>query len=244
MWLAGNRHAADLLVRHFDMDALDVRLLAAASDEEARQRLRDSLARIVDVAGDNPQIIENLAAKAEQRKRDVDRMRNLGLAVQESVKLALERLGLDVKIIDRGYDFLITDEEDPEDLSAPFEVGKYKVEVKATTTGEPRLTPLQATTAVEDPESFVLCVVDLRNFEGDAHKVDWIITDVSPHCRMISGQSLPIDETLAFVRNAEGSDVPIRNATALRYAVRPDLWANGLDLDQWVRAKFAPGFGS
>lgn len=244
LWLEGNRDGADLLVRHFDMDALDVRLLAAARDEKTRQRLRDGLARIVEVAGDNLQVIEDLVAKAEQRKRDVDRMRNLGLAVQESVKLAMQRLGLKVQDVDRGYDFLVTAvnvrEEDPEDLSAYFEVGEYKVEIKTTTTGEVRLTPLQAATSVADPKSFVLCVVDLRSFEGDVHQVDWTTADVSARCRLASGQSLPIDKTLTFVRDAEGSDVPIRNATALRYAVRPDLWVSGLDLDQWVQDRFAP----
>lgn len=243
-WLAGNPDGADLLVRHFGMDALDVRILAAARDEEARQRLRNNLARIVEVAGDNPQLIEDLIANAEQRKRDVDRMRNLGLAVQKSVKLAMRRRGLKVSPdVDHGYDFLVTAvnvrEEDPEDLSAYFEVGAYMVEVKATTTGEVRLTPLQAATSVDDPGAFVLCVVDLRSFEGNVHQVDWTTADVSARCRLVSGQSLPIDETLTFVRNAEGSDIPIRNATALRYAVRPDLWVTGLDLDQWVVATFA-----
>lgn len=241
-WLEGNPDGADLLLRHFDMDALDVRLLAAARDEVARQRLRDGLARIVEVAGGNPQMIEDLVAKTEQRKRDVDRMRNLGLAVQKGVKLAMESLGLRVQDVDRGYDFLVTAvnvrEEDPEDLSVYFKVGEYKVEVKATTTGEVRLTPLQAATSVADPERFVLCVVDLRTFEGDVHQVDWTTEDVSARCRLVSGQSLPLDETLTFVRNAEESYVPIRNAAALRYAVRPDLWATGLKLDRWVQATF------
>lgn len=171
-------------------------------------------------------------------------MRNLGLAVQESVKHALKRLGLKVKFIDRGYDFHVTTvgdrEEDPEDLSVSFELGGYKVEVKTTTTGEPRLTPLQAETAVNEPRSFVLCVVDLRDFAVDVHQVDWTITDVSAHCRFVSGQSLPIDATLASVRNARGSDVPIRNEIALRYAIGPDLWQRGLDLDTWVRETFVP----
>lgn len=243
LWLEGNRDGADLLVRHFGMDALDVRLLAAASDEEARQRLRGGLARIVEIAGDNPQVIEDLAAKAEQRKRGVVRMRNLGLTVQDSVKQALERLGLQVEFIDRGYDYHVTTvsvrEEDAEDLSASFEFGGYKVEVKTTTTGEARLTPLQAETAVNEPRSFVLCVVDLRDFDGDVHQVDWTTTDVSARCRFVSGQTLPIDATLTSVRNARGSDVPIRNETALRYAVRPDLWQWGLDLDRWVQDAFA-----
>lgn len=242
-WLEGNSHGADLLVQHFDMDALDVRLLAVAQDEAARQQLRDKLARIVAVVNDNPQAITDLLAKVERTKRDVERMRNLGLAVQGSVEIALKKLRLDIDVIDHGYDFLVSAvklrEDDPEDLSAQFEIDKYKLEVKTTTTGEVRLTPLQAATAVQDPDSFVLCVVDLRNFKGDVHQVNWTTTDVSARCRLVSGQNLPIYDTLTYVQIAEGSDVPIRNATALRYAVSSNLWESGMTLDEWVQNAFA-----
>lgn len=70
----------------------------------------------------------------------------------------------------------------------------------------------------------MLWVVDLRSFDADVHQADWTTTDVSAHCRFVSGRNLPIDATLATVRNAQGSHVPIRNETALHYAVRPDLW--------------------
>lgn len=241
-WLDGNRDGADFLVQHFRLDALEVRLLAAAKDEAARQRLRDSLARIVDIVGDNSQLIDDLAFHAEQRSREVDRMRKLGFAVQECVKLAMERHGLRVEEIDHGYDFRVTAvnvrEDDLEDLSASFEVNEYKVEVKTTTTGEARLTPLQATTCAADSGVFVLCVVDLRNFDGDVHKVDWTTADIAHLCRLVSGESLPIGETLTFVRNAEKGEVPVRNVNALRYAVRPDLWESGLDFDEWVQDAF------
>jgi len=130
-------------------------------------------------------------------------------------------------------------DDDPEELSSHFEVAGYKVEVKTTTTGEARLTPLQAATSATEPDMFVLCVVDLRNFEGDVHQVDWATADVSTRCKLTSGREIPIGETLSFVRDAEGSDVPIRNTIALRYAVRPDLWKDGLDFDRWVESAFA-----
>jgi hypothetical protein len=241
-WLEDNSSGADLLVRHFGIDALDVRLLAAASDEEARQRLRDSLARIVEAVGDNSQVIEELAVKAQQHRRDVERMRKLGLAVQESVEVAMRARDLDVEDVDRGYDFYVTPvevrEDDPNDLSSHFEVAGYKVEVKATTTGEARLTPLQAATAADEPDVFVLCVVDLRNFDGDVHQVDWAAEDVSGRCKFMFGRDIPAGETLSFIQHAESSDVPIRNTTALRYAVPPDLWEQGQDIDDWVASAF------
>jgi hypothetical protein len=244
-WLEGNQDGADLLVRHFDMDALDVRLLAVAPDDETRQRLRDGLAKIIEVAGDDPEMIADLAAKAAQRKRDVDQLRNLGISVQLSVKTALSNMGLHVEGDEHGYegyDLLVSAvnvrEEDLDDLSAFFEVGQYKVEVKATTTEEARLTPLQARIAETDAAAFVLCVVDLRAFDGDVHQVDWKTKDVSAYCRFVRGELLPVTKTLAFVRDAERSDVPIRNTTALRYAVRADLWSAGAALEAWVQETF------
>jgi hypothetical protein len=239
-WLQGNPHGADLLVQHFGLDALDVRLLAAASDDETRQQLRNSLARMVEAAGGNSQIIEELVVKAQQRQQDVNLMRKLGLAVQQCVQDALEQRGLHVDPDDYGYDFAVSvNDDDPEELSSQFHIAQYKVEVKTTTTGEPRLTPLQAKTCASDPETFVLCVVDLRDYPTDIHAVEWTASTVSPLCRLLPGTEIPIGETLSFVENAEGSDVPIRNVSALRYAVEPEIWEAGSDFDEWVETAFA-----
>src|SRR5688572_4464762 len=121
--------------------------------------------------------------------------------------------------------------EELEELSACFEVAEYKVEVKATITNEVRLSPLQAATAVDDPVSFVLCVVDLQNFDGDVQKTDWAAEEISVYCRLLSGQRIPVSDTLALVRDAESNDIPIRNASALRYAISRDMWKAGLDID-------------
>lgn len=241
-WLHGNPDGGKLLVQHFGLDALDVGLLAAASDEETRQKLRDSLAKIIAVVGADSQVIEDLAVKAQQRQRDVNLMRKLGLAVQQCVQDALEQQGLHVDLDDYGYDFLVTvNDDDPEELSSQFQIAQYKVEVKTTTTGEPRLTPLQASTCASEPETFVLCVVDLRDYPTDIHAVEWTASTVSPLCRLLTGTEIPIEKTLSFVENAEGSDVPIRNVTALRYAVGTDIWETGTSFDKWVETTFERG---
>jgi hypothetical protein len=238
-WLQGNPHGAELLVRHFGLDALDVHLLAAASDENARQQLRDSLARMVEVVGGNAQMIDELAMKAHQRLQDVNLMRKLGLAVQQCVLEALEARNLKVDPDDYGYDFLVSVNDDPEDLSSQFQIAQYRVEVKTTTTGEPRLTPLQASTCAAEPGTFVLCIVDLRGAPCDVHEVEWTADMISPLCRLLPGTDIPIGRTLSFVVDAEGSDVPIRNAGSLRYAVRAEFWESGFDFDEWVEAAFA-----
>ena len=52
--------------------------------------------------------------------------------------------------------------------STRFTVGPYLLEVKATTTGQARLTPLQAETASKKPDDYLLCVVDLRLIQAGA----------------------------------------------------------------------------
>ncbi|MGI8852864.1 MAG: hypothetical protein ACR2GC_06145 [Methyloceanibacter sp.] len=129
-------------------------------------------------------------------------MRQLGPAVQECVKAAMERRGLSVEDVDHGYDFSVTPvevtEDGPEELSAHFEVVGYKVEVKTTTTGEVRLTPLQAATSAAESGAFVLCVVDLRNYPGDLYEVDWTQEDISPLCKLVPGQGLPVGSTISY----------------------------------------------
>lgn len=238
-WLRNNSLGAELLVRHFGLDALDVGLLAAATDEQTRKELRNSLARIVAVAGGNAQVIDDLVEKVRLGQRNVNLMRKLGLAVQQAVLEALEARGLEVDPDDYGYDFLVSQVgDDPQDLSAQVRIAAYKLEVKTTTTGEPRLTPLQASTCANEPDTFVLCVVDLRDYPSDVHDVEWTSHIVSPLCRLVAGGDIPVGRTVAFVQDAEGSDIPIRNATALRYAIGSDIWENGQRFDEWISDAF------
>lgn len=241
-WLIENPAGVELLIRHFEMDALDVRLLAAAVDDEARQEVRDELARIVDFTRADPGAIQRLADSAEARERDISRMRSLGLAVQGSVKGALERAGVSVEEIDLGYDYLVSDvrvnEGDESDVSASLDVGEYKLEVKATTTAEAKLTPLQASTASNEPAAFVLCVVDLRDFPGDVHEVEWTPSEVEPRCKLLSGEDLTVEATVRLVEDAETSEVALRNTASLRYAVPAEAWADGIGLEQWVDKAF------
>jgi hypothetical protein len=85
-----------------------------------------------------------------------------------------------------------------------------------------------------------LCSVSstCRNYAGDVHEVDWTGEDVSPLCKLVPGQDLPLSNTISLVQSAAESDVPIRNATALRYAVGPELWEAGLGFDEWVETAF------
>ena len=124
-WLVGNPAAIKLLSRWFGFDGLELLLLGCEPDAEKRQQLRDELAKLVEIGGSDLGFYTSLADQVEaqrRRSRDVERCRHMGLAVQEAVKIAMENYGLQLKLVDKGFDYEI---EFLEDASTKFEIGPY-----------------------------------------------------------------------------------------------------------------------
>jgi hypothetical protein len=219
-WLENNADAIEFLTECFDFDELDLRLLGIGPEVEAR--VRQGLARILESGGGDPTFYESLAAEIEsrqRRKRDIDRSRRMGYAVQDAVRQSLEAHGLNVRLVDRGLDYEVSVPgavETLEDVAMRFEMGPYFVEVKATSTGPARLTPLQAETAASKASHYILCVVDLRGVGED--RLD---------------QAL---DTCVLVHRARDSAIGIRNDAALRYEVPPETWMTGCSISDWVES--------
>jgi len=117
-----------------------------------------------------------------------------------------------------------------------FEVGPYLVEVKATTTGQARLTPKQATTAAVCPRRYVLCVIDLRqNLDTDLDQ-DWTAGAVEPLARLVLDIGSMVGETYNWVEMATTLEVGIRNEAALRHEVSPQIWESGMSISDWVKS--------
>jgi hypothetical protein len=238
-WLHGNAPAQELLSQFFGFDALDLQLLAAF-DEEKRQELRDRLAHIVALAYADPATlaaVETELHARQQRSREVNRCRTLGLAVQDAIKAALENHGLRVDVVDHGYDFDVS-YDDIDDASSRLDVGSYLVEVKATTQGDAKLTPKQAEVASSTPDRFVLCVVDLRGIPIERLDQPWKPEDVSPLVHLVPQIGLRIQGTWQLVESARTRQVGVRNERALRYAVPPAAWDGGYAISDWVGVAF------
>ncbi|WP_437576862.1 sacsin N-terminal ATP-binding-like domain-containing protein [Sorangium sp. So ce887] len=241
-WLRGNVAALEFLGRFFGFDALDLQLLAA-HDDESRQELRDRLARIVELAGANPETLVEVEAELQVRKKraqDVARCRTLGLDVQAAIKLALEAQKLTVKVVDVGYDFDVSC-RDLDDAASRLEVGSYFVEVKATTHGDAKLTPKQAETASQRADRYILCVVDLRGIPEERLDEPWSIEDVLSLAHLVPQVGTLVRGTWELVEEARTSEVGLRNENALRYAVRPEVWEEGCSIREWVAAAFKAG---
>ena len=245
VWLQDNQYAVDLLNRVFGFRQLTLMLESLDGDAE----VEDGLVRLLQ----EPDLVKSAAADidmvriavedpevrafVQDRKLQSDvrnRNRDFGLAVQEAVKEAVESLGLDLHLVDSGYDYEVF----PDNSSFSFEVGSYYLEVKATVSGDVRLTPKQARTAGDNSDRFVLCVVDLSDVPDASSKMAWRADDVFSRAKMVTdmgGYFRDIYEGIASFTKADQL-VRLRNEGLLRYGVSKDLWKNGVAIDRWVES--------
>lgn len=237
-WLINNDDGVALLSECFGFDSLESRLLGV--EPAKRQEMRDSLSKLVDIAKSDPAalsaFVDEIEAR-EGRRRDVARWRRLGLAVQDAVKLALEGHGLEVKVIDRGFDFEVLINEngaiEEADL-AKLEIGPYFLEVKATTQGEVKMTPAQASHAAQNIERYALCVIDLRSMSESELDQDWESADIDTLSHIVTNIGTYTSDTTELIEAARGNEVGIRNESALRYGVPTAVWDIALSISGWV----------
>lgn len=237
-WLAGNDAGVELLTRHFGFQALDLRLLSLIQGPSERRRVENNLANIVQALGGDPTRYDELASdllRQNELERLKARNRQFGIAVQQAIEAYFREAGFQPQLIDRGYDYDLWTVGSPlEDATHHVQMGDYLLEIKATTSGEVRLTPLQAQTASEQVARFVLCVVDLRGLPPERIEGQWSREDVEPLARIVPSIGNLTLEAHGLVTQARTCAVAIRNDDALRYAVPPDVWQMGIPLKDWV----------
>jgi hypothetical protein len=238
-WLRDNSLAIKLLSELFDFDELELRLLGVAPDPTKRRELRSGIAKLVETGGPNPELYASLAGQIEEQQRrsqDIDRCKRLGIAVQEAVKLALEYRGLNLKLIDRGFDYEVRAAADEvlEDAATRLEIGPYLLEVKATRTGQARLTPAQAEMASVVSSRYVLCVVDLRGFPDEDLDAELVVEDIEVLAKITCDIGESVKSTCRLVHAAKRNSVGIRNDTALRYEVPSPIWESGISITEWA----------
>ena len=238
-WLERNDAAIKLLSEWFEFDQLELRLLGIEPDSGRREELRNGLARLVEVGGADPEFYSALAENEEARKRqsrDIDHFKRMGIGVQEAIKSAMEAHNLDLELVDHGYDYKVTipTESVFEEASQRFSVGPYLLEVKATTTGQARLTPLQAEKASGKPDNYVLCVVDLRSFGDEDLVGEWSASTVEPLAKIVPDIGSRVQGTYSLVEAAKSRSIAVRNESALRYEVPSAVWEAGISISEWV----------
>ena len=182
------------------------------------------------------QVKEQLDEKNRQSELR-ERNRRFGLSAQGALAAAIESHALNLRLVDAGYDYEVHPgslDGEFDDTFWRFEVENYLLEVKATTTGEVRLTPLQAETASKYPDRFILCVIDLR---GQEPKQAWEPSEIAPFAKIVTDMGTNVIDVFTEVEGLSSPDksVRLRNEQMLRYGVSLDLWQNGISIDEWVQ---------
>jgi len=239
VWLENNGPGIRLLCQFFGFKQLDLQLLVNAPTDELRIELESGLARIVQTLGSDASAYGELAATVEAKKRrdqEKERNRKFGLAVQDAISRCLAANGLDLVLIDCGYDYDVYLEgaESVEAGTHHLQMADYLLEVKATTTGDVRLTPAQARTASESNAQFILCVVDLRGITPERMGADWNVEDVDSRAKIFRNIGMLTQQPSGLVDEARQCSVGIRNDNALRYGVPAAIWEKGLSISEWI----------
>jgi hypothetical protein len=238
-WLIENDAGVELLSSFFGFNALELRLLSTVPSAELRTEVEGVLAKIVQALGDDPAKYSSLAtdlALQQKRQAEKERNRRFGLGVQAAIERCLKERGLYLNLVDRGYDYdlFLEDVSSTDAGTHHFQLADYLLEVKATTTGEVRLTPAQAQMASNNPERFLLCVVDLRDHALDALQSEWSAANVEPRAHVVAGIGQMVNEPHALVVQATDCEIGLRNEAALRYGVPVVVWEAGLSVASWV----------
>ena len=98
-----------------------------------------------------------------------------------------------------------------DEVSSTFDVGPYLLEVKATTTGQARLTSMQAETASYKSDRYVLCVVDLRSIQEEQLSAEWSASMVELLAKIVPDIGTRIKGTYSLVRDAKSRSISVRN---------------------------------
>ena len=173
-WLRDNPTAVDLLHEVFGFRQLTLILhsLDAEVEDDLVKLLREPglvqstvvNLELMQSVVENPEVVKLItnasSEELQQVKEQLDeknrqselreRNRRFGLSAQGALAAAIESHFLDLELVDAGYDYEVHPgslDGELDDTFWRFEVENYLLEVKATTTGEVRLTPLQAETA-------------------------------------------------------------------------------------------------
>ncbi|MGB8367979.1 MAG: protein NO VEIN domain-containing protein [Limisphaerales bacterium] len=209
-----------------------------------RSSLADQIANLVDFVsstGANPDAYANILDNVKTQiasKEKVSRNRKLGLFIQAIVQKKLDDEDFHVEVIDHGYDLkaYLEGEAELESDVTRLEVGALFIEVKTTSRDEVKMTPTQASFAVEHKEKYSLCVVDLTQVDMPPDFNLLVPEMVEPAITMTDNIGYILCDAHQRVQSAEMSSEEIRidNTKQLRYCVQRKVWEHAASLRVWI----------
>ncbi len=220
--------------------------IVASGDTEIRSTLEDNITDILAATGgdlspvqdfmqdmkEDKNLLEHLEQRRERRRMGHEN-HCLGRLVEDLVKKSIESKGFTVGRTGTGSDFEISAESgDVANLELSLEDKDWLIEVKATRNQEVRMTDIQAKTAVEEGDRFLLCVVPVE--AGNTELESDAIQDTIRFVQGIGSRVNSLCEDLEVLENlrddikageSSGIQLEIGSETA-RFCVSNSVWEN------------------
>jgi len=247
------REAARLM-KALGISMADLSLRSISGDEDERFELDSSLARMVGAAHSGPTRIHELADEIsecpealdwirERRKKreDVRKNQEVGQAVETLLRQHLESLGFHVERTGIGSDFEIAYEHEADEVDIRVKVsGKGKsflIEVKATVDMTAKMTEKQASTAVEEKDSYLLCIVNRSPggpLETQVREGARFVHDIGERLGNLWSRYRHLQETRNITPTRD-EDIELEMDQGItRFRVGAAVYATGLNFDELV----------
>lgn len=234
-WAEPLTEAADELLTRLGFDRLDLTIRRIPGSDQ--QLGRDQLADLISYATSDPEVYSRIVQKVKDEQKEKERVeanRRMGKRVERLIESLLKDAGFTVLINNPGYD-LLAYRQGVADIDWDFtrlQIGRYFIEVKASKGNEAKMTPTQVKFAVEHPEEYVLCVVDLKH-DKHADYATLEDEDIKSSIMMVDDIGYRVEATHNGVQNAPTIDIRLDYTQQLRYCVRRKVWESALNLTQW-----------
>jgi len=195
------------------------------------------LAKLAQLAETGPLFIEKLEEGIKNAEQ-VSRNNQIGSTVENRLREVLERSGFSVERTGVGSDFLIESDFSDSNEEVLLEIKKgektsFYIEVKSTARDYVRMTLKQAQTAVDNPEKYILCVVELHAESIDEEKIRKVarfVTDIGPKLNIIVSNVGHLQTDGA----SKTEDVEVDLADAVHLKVKAHAWKEAKTFDQFL----------
>jgi hypothetical protein len=196
----------------------------------------EQLIKISNLAATEPDFIDDIEEKI-QTSMQIRRNQQIGSLVEIALKNALEKEGFRVERTGTGSDYLMEYDIIENEQESIIEISKEKksflVEVKSTRKNEVKMTITQGKTAVNELESYVLCVVKLDDTNVD----EGIVRDGAHFVKNIGKKldnSIKKIESLEWDINKDDEVSVEINKGQVRFVVKNSIWERGEKFDDFV----------
>jgi hypothetical protein len=242
------------LLEVLSISLADLSLRAVAKDEDTRISLIDSLANIVRAVDNDadkvklvaeeirqsPKLLDEIQEHRERREK-VKRNQFLGAEVERLLKEAFQDHGLKVTRTGVGSDYEVEEDYVIDDEEVVLAIGNgrwsYLVEIKATVGSVAKMTVVQARTAVDNKDKFILCIVRLDSSDVTPEAVRKqcrFVMDIGRRIAPVWEEYCRYQETKGEVCARVGEVELIVHDSEVRFAVGAGAWADGLSLHDAV----------